>query len=676
MYSPYGQQQGQQNPQGPAGGQPYGPQGGQPYQQNQTPGSHPPPGQSPYGGGQGGYFPPGTPGQEQGQWGQPASGAGTPGAVGGITAGMGAMNVGGGEIASHRAGKKKNRHAYHNLDQGIAEGQHPPAPGTGGSGPDPRFSNQQPGTPGLHGGPITPQMNQFPAQGGAFVPGSRPGTGVQHGQEPAGASTGVSTQGRVDPEQIPSIPRSRDGPEQYYLTNNYLTVEQHVPPPAAIPFTAYDQGNSSPKYARLTLNDIPASAEALAQTALPLGLVLQPLAPTAPGEYPIPVLDFGETGPPRCRRCRTYINPFMSFRSGGNKFVCNMCTFPNDVPPEYFAPTDMSGVRVDREQRPELKLGTVEFMVPKEYWAKEPVGLRHLFVIDVSREALHRGFLQAFCDGVLAALYPEPKDDQEKPEGEPAEERAIPEGSKVGFVTFDRDTHFYNCSPGLKEAQMLVMPDLEDPFVPLGSDGLFVDPYESRSVIEGLLKRLPTLFSNVQNPEPALLSALNAAVDSLSSTGGKIIASISSLPTLGPGKLHQRDDKNISGLETEKKLFQTENANWKKTADKMVEIGIGVDMFIAAPGGAYMDVAALGMYGSLASTNTADDIRSCFGKDGRRNILLLELCDASRQLARRTRRQTGHNKRDWVSGIDEGSMLERATSILVPRQLSATYLWS
>ena len=29
---------------------------------------------------------------------------------------------------------------------------------------------------------------------------------------------------------------------------------------------------------------------------------------------------------------------------------------------------------------------------------------------------------------------------------------------------------------------MLVMPDLEEPFVPLGSDGLFVDPYESKLV--------------------------------------------------------------------------------------------------------------------------------------------------------------------------------------------------
>ena len=29
---------------------------------------------------------------------------------------------------------------------------------------------------------------------------------------------------------------------------------------------------------------------------------------------------------------------------------------------------------------------------------------------------------------------------------------------------------------------MLVMPDIEDPFVPLGSEGLFVDPYDSKCV--------------------------------------------------------------------------------------------------------------------------------------------------------------------------------------------------
>ena len=128
--------------------------------------------------------------------------------------------------------------------------------------------------------------------------------------------------------------------------------------------------------------------------------------------------------------------------------MCNMCTFPNDVSPEYFAPTDPTGVRVDRAQRPELTTGTVEYLVPKEYWAKEPVGLRWLFVIDVSQDAVDRGFLGAFCQGILGALYGDNEEtvEDENTKGEADGKRTIPAGSKVGFITYDKAMHYYNCS--------------------------------------------------------------------------------------------------------------------------------------------------------------------------------------------------------------------------------------
>ena len=116
----------------------------------------------------------------------------------------------------------------------------------------------------------------------------------------------------------------------------------------------------------------------------------------------------------------------------------------------------------------------------------------------------------------------------------------------------------------------------------------------SRSVITSLLTQLPKLFSDIKNPEPALLPTLDAAIDALSTTGGKIICSLSALPTWGPGRLFMRDDSKIHGLETEKKLFQTEHPGWKRVANKMVESGVGVDFFIAAPGGIYMDIATIG----------------------------------------------------------------------------------
>lgn len=420
-------------------------------------------------------------------------------------------------------------------------------------------------------------------------------------QQMAAAPTFVPAAGqKVSPDEMPSVPISRDSVQQYFLSNVYPTFEKHVPPPATTSFVAFDQGNSSPKFARLTMNNIPATEDGLKSTGLPLGLLLQPLAPLQAGESPIPVLDFGDAGPPRCRRCRAYINPFMMFRQGGNKFVCNLCTYPNDTPPEYFCATSPQGVRVDRDQRPELTRGTVEFIVPKEYWTREPVGLRWLFLIDVTQESYNKGFLESFCDGILAALYGG-EDDANDESGEP--KRSIPPGAKVGFVTYDKEIHFYNVNPGLEQAQMLIMPDVEDPFVPL-SDGLFVDPYESKAVISSLLTRLPQMFSTIKNPEPALHSTLNSAIAALEKTGGKIICSLAALPTWGPGRLFMRDDGRHPGGEPDKKLFTTDHPSWKKIAERMVQAGIGIDFFLASPSGGYLDIATIGHVSSTTGGET------------------------------------------------------------------------
>jgi protein transport protein SEC24 len=395
----------------------------------------PPPYGQPHG--QGGYFP-GHDAQAQAQ-------------DGGLAAQMGSLALG--EAASHGKKKKKDRHAYHQVEAPTATSTVFNTAPQAGAAP-PSFLNTDPSTTQHQGSqflssrPVTPQVSQFPGDVGVpFNPANLAPAAGQNGMA-IDHSTNVQTsaQGRVDPDQIPSVPRSRDAIAQYYLNHVYPTFEHHVPPAASVSFVAFDQGNSSPKFARLTMNNIPSTSDALHSTGLPLGLLLQPLAPLQAGELEIPVLDFGNIGPPRCHRCRAYINPFMVFRSGGNKFVCNMCNYANDVPPEYFCATTPQGARVDREQRPELMRGTVEFLVPKEYWNKQPVGLRWLFVIDVSQEAYNKGYIAAFCEGIMAALYGESDESQESDEVK----RTIPKGSRVGIVTFDRDIHFYNMSVSYK----------------------------------------------------------------------------------------------------------------------------------------------------------------------------------------------------------------------------------
>lgn len=546
--------------------------------------------------------------QYGGQYGQPQQ---QQQAMGGLSQQMGGMSLDGAQ--PHQPRKKKDRHAYHQLEQPTAPSGGQYLNGQVGGQPQPGFNQGQPSTNAAswqqqQGGqpwqqqPAAPAAAQFQAPAGTPI-SMNPGAGQQQGPMGGGG------QGKVNPDQIPSVPLSRDLPAEYYQSHGYPTMEQKLPPPATTPLVAFDQGNASPKHARLTLNCIPSSYEQLTTTALPLGLVLQPLAKQADGEQAIPVLDFGETGPPRCRRCRAYINPFMIFSNGGNRMTCNLCGHPNEVGAEYFAPTDPSGVRVDRTQRPELMLGTCEFLVPKEYWSKEPVGMRYLFLIDVSAESCNRGFLQGVCDGILAAIYgtdlDEDADSEEEVNGDSRSSK-VPAGAKVGFVTYDREMHFYNVSSSLSAPQQLVMSDLEDPFAAISAEYLFVDAAESKKNVVSLLKSIPNMFFQIKHAEPALFPALQAALSALEASGGKVICSLGSLPTYGPGKLFARDKGQAPSDDNEhaRKMLQTEHQQFRKIQADMVKAGVGVDFFLAAPSGGYLDIATIGFVSEKTGGDT------------------------------------------------------------------------
>lgn len=128
----------------------------------------------------------------------------------------------------------------------------------------------------------------------------------------------------------------------------------------------------SPRFMRLTVNAAPSSTQVLLKSGLPFGAVLQPLAPPRlPGETAVPVVAFGNGGVVRCRRCRTYINPFVAWLDGGRRWKCNLCYLANEVPQEYYSPLDeYTGKRRDVSERPELSVGTVEFVASADYMVR------------------------------------------------------------------------------------------------------------------------------------------------------------------------------------------------------------------------------------------------------------------------------------------------------------------
>ena len=102
----------------------------------------------------------------------------------------------------------------------------------------------------------------------------------------------------------------------------------------------WSPGNSLPRHIRPTLPTIPTNSQLLDTTALPFGLIIQPFATLRYDEAPIPVVSSfvsGQSafdqqdnsdesvGPPRCEKCRGYINPWARWQDGGRRWGCNLC---------------------------------------------------------------------------------------------------------------------------------------------------------------------------------------------------------------------------------------------------------------------------------------------------------------------------------------------------------------
>ncbi|GFP81973.1 protein transport protein sec24-like at3g07100 [Phtheirospermum japonicum] len=339
--------------------------------------------------------------------------------------------------------------------------------------------------------------------------------------------------------------------------------------------------NCSSRFLRLTTSGLPCSQSLASRWHLPLGAVVCPMAEGPAGEE-VPIVNFSTTGIIRCKRCRTYVNPFVSFTDNGRKWRCNMCSLLNDVPGDYFAPVDASGRRVDLDQRPELLKGNVEFIAPAEYMVRPPMPPLYFFLIDVSVSAVKSGMLEVMAQTVKSCLDTLPGSTR----------------TQIGFITYDSTIHFYNMKASeamlssLAQPQMMVVSDLDDVFVPLPDD-LLVNLSESRSVVDAFLDSLPSMFEDNMNVESAFGPALKAAFTVMSQLGGKLMIFQNTLPSLGVGRLRLRgDDIRLYGTEKEHALRLPEDPFYKQMAADLTKYQIAVNIYAFSD--KYTDIASLG----------------------------------------------------------------------------------
>ncbi|XP_033507639.1 protein transport protein Sec24D [Epinephelus lanceolatus] len=457
----------------------------------------------------------------------------------------------------------------------------PPMAGMGRPFPGPPGPGgfQQPG-PGAAGPPGYPQQG---GQFGGHMAGPQPGMPGAFPGAPGGLAG--PPQKKLDPDSIPSITqvieddRVKQG-GQVYSTN----IRGQVPPLVTTDFTAEDQGNASPRFMRCTTYSLPCTADLAKQCQVPLASIIKPFASLPKNETPLYVVNHGETGPIRCNRCKAYMCPYMQFIDGGRRYQCGFCNCTSEVPVYYFQHLDHMGRRVDFYEKPELSLGSYEFVATLDYCKnnKPPNPPAYIFMIDVSYNNIKSGLVKLICDELKTLLENLPREDG-------MESSAI----KVGFVTYNKVLHFYNVKSALAQPQMMVVSDTAEMFVPL-LDGFLVNYQDSRAVIYNLLDQIPDMFADTNESETVFAPVIQAGMEAFKAAecSGKLFIFHSSMPTAeAPGKLKNRDDKKLVNTEKEKTLFQPQKGVYEQLSKDCVAQGCCVDLFLFPS--QYVDVATM-----------------------------------------------------------------------------------
>ncbi|XP_067672447.1 protein transport protein Sec24A-like isoform X2 [Haliotis asinina] len=406
-------------------------------------------------------------------------------------------------------------------------------------------------------GPPQPGYGQMP--GGQPAPG--PMSGPTGGYQPGTGSTSpndilsnFSNMGVADSQRFLNLMQER----RLIPTDGLETVKpgfQHD----------FKKVNCNPDIFRCTLNAIPQTSSLLNKARLPLGILIHPFKDLSQ----LPVIQSSVIV--RCRSCRTYINPFVHFVDQ-RRWKCNLCYRVNELPDEFsFDP--VSKTYGDPQRRPEVKSATIEFIAPSEYMLRPPQPAVYVFLLDVSFNAIETGYLQMFCQVLLDELDKIPGDAR----------------TQIAFLAYDRFLYFFGLAEGQSQPQMMVVPDLEDIFLPC-PDNLLVNLSESKDLVIDLINQLPTLFQDNRETGSALGAALQAAFKLASGSGGRVTVMQTVLPTVGPGALQTREmpsnvsSKNVPHLGPATDFY-------KKLALDCSAQQISVDLFML--NGQYADLATL-----------------------------------------------------------------------------------
>ncbi|KAF7491575.1 Protein transport protein Sec24D [Sarcoptes scabiei] len=446
-------------------------------------------------------------------------------------------------------------------------------------------------------------------------------------------------QNKLDPEAMPSVVQVLNEDKSKFESNNNVLFCTSIP--AAIPPQVttildnenqiiQDGGSASPIFLRPTIYQVPVNEDNLKISDIPFGTVIKPFddqeverkiyVPISPSEII------------RCNRCKAYMNPYNRFIDGGRRFQCSLCHHLTEVSPSYFSDLDHIGQRLDKHQRPELCLGSYEFIATEEYCRNSVSNNRRphlIFACELTETS--KPILNILTKNLIEIIKNFPRDPS-NPEAPPP---------MFGFLTYNSKIQIYDI---LNNGHAHVVCDLSMPFSPMNT--FLIDPLIHMDKIENFLLNLPHLYANeeldmqtILGPviEAALMSTqvdvnnwinqclINKIVNDQQQNityetipAGKIYLFHCTLPTFGdaetPGRLKQRwahspdEIRKLLGTDKEKTVLAPDlNKYYIQLGQKCVtDYASGVELFLfpSKSNGTFLDIATLGELVRLTGTGS------------------------------------------------------------------------
>ncbi|SOV76164.1 protein transport protein Sec24B [Plasmodium reichenowi] len=218
---------------------------------------------------------------------------------------------------------------------------------------------------------------------------------------------------------------------------------------------------------------------------------------------------------------------------------CNIDDIINNF---HFNMHDIKNIIIEKDGETEdckMKRGFFLFKYPQ---IKKCLPPYFIFVIECSYNSIYSNITHTILEGIRYAV-----------------QNVKCDKTKIAIISFNSCIYFYNCKKN-KNNQVIVMSDIDNPFIPLSLDDLFFSCIDEKDKIDNLIDSIK-LFSNscMQSYVSCGNSALKIAVDILKSRNGNgnVCMFYTSTPNCGLGCIKELKKRDIheNFLEVKEKIF-------------------------------------------------------------------------------------------------------------------------